>query len=237
MWHYHLDCYTIFMSPEEEMPVKHPITANMTGRNTIKPLYITETATDAACSAAGWILGCIFVDNQSNVNEVSGYFQHSTVWQLNIMQVSETSTVNIKLWSQNESSEFCTTVKKQKGVHDRFVSRFLTIPITFSTLGASNRRQSRSSMLRKSEPTKKPEMTVAWQRQPTIFPLLIVVWLSWIGILLRSTKTEQMIDSSLFHSAVIDVSPWMKARVSELLLVVALKFLLNYPEKKGCVIL
>lgn len=46
---------------------------------------------------------------------------------------------------------------------------FLTIPITFSTCGTTNWRWSKSGRLGKSEPTKKAKMTVAWQRQPTIF--------------------------------------------------------------------
>lgn len=45
----------------------------------------------------------IFVDNQPNVNEVSRYFQHSpsTVWQQNIIQLSETSTADVTFWSQS----------------------------------------------------------------------------------------------------------------------------------------
>ena len=95
---------------------------------------------------------CIFVDIQPNVNETSGYFQHkySTVWQQNIIQLSEKY--------QQQTSSFDLSPSEMKGVgfffsgvvilhrcwnHTREEGLFLlqTIPITSSTLETTTWRR------------------------------------------------------------------------------------------------
>lgn len=99
----------------------------------------------------------------------------------------------------------------------------LTIPITFSTLETADWRGSRPGRLRKSEKTKKAKITVAWQRQPTIFTLLIVVWQDWIGILLGTevisnpavqTKNRWLAVLFLFRHQQIHLIGWRHVSLS-----------------------
>lgn len=108
----------------------------------------------------------IFVDNQPNVNEMSGYFQYSygAAWQ----QLSDAATAKVLISvPQNESSRLFLSchfapMLKKKGrnqILNRCVLRkgcffpLPTIPITFSTSKVTN--WSRRGRLGKSEQTRK----------------------------------------------------------------------------------
>ncbi len=79
---------------------------------------------------------------------------------------------------------------------------FLIFPLISSHWKPQNEDEVRGRV-RKSEPTKKATITVAWQRLPTIFTLLIVVWQGWTGILLKKWSHIKLAESRwsavLFH--------------------------------------
>lgn len=129
----------------------------------------------------------IFVDNQPNVNEMSGYFQYSygAAWQ----QLSDAATAKVLISvPQNESSRlflschFAPMLKKKGEIRswtgvccERGVFSLSQLFLLLSPHRKSQTEVDEAGWGKVSKPEKAKKITVAWQRQPTIFTLLIVV--------------------------------------------------------------
>lgn len=191
MCHYDLDCHPIFMSFKKKRKKK--------GLSKIQALPIWKrenppwntfksniTALGAVCCVSEFFcvffFFCIFVDTQPNVNETSGYFQHeySKVWQQNIIQLSEkyqqqTSSFDLSPSEMKAvggfffwSCHFAPMLKSYKG-------REVILPPNYSYfflhIGNHNlkTRLCEASWGKVNKPKRQKKLTVAWQRQPTIF--------------------------------------------------------------------
>ena len=117
---------------------------------------------------------CIFVDTQPNVNETSGYFQHnhSTVWQQNIIQLSEKY--------QQQTSSFDLSPSDMKAMEFFFFFFFLELSFCrrgvippqnysyyFLHTGTHNLKKVMRGRLRESEQTKEAKKNDCRLATPT----------------------------------------------------------------------